>query len=83
MRTARRAAEIEPFEVMDVLARAQALERAGRRGGRGRHPRAARRPHRVYRHARVVSHVTKGDRVAIEADVPRRVLDRVKAAGGR
>ena len=31
MRTARRAAEIEPFEVMDVLARAQALERAGRR----------------------------------------------------
>src|SRR5256885_17209685 len=30
MRTARRAAEIEPFEVMDVLARAQALERAGR-----------------------------------------------------
>jgi aspartate/methionine/tyrosine aminotransferase len=31
MRTARRATEIEPFEVMDVLARAQALERAGRR----------------------------------------------------
>src|SRR5918993_5854551 len=31
MRTARRAAEIEPFEVMDVLARAQTLERAGRR----------------------------------------------------
>jgi len=31
MRTARRAAEIEPFEVMDVLTRAQALERAGRR----------------------------------------------------
>src|SRR5688572_8782299 len=31
MRMARRAAEIEPFEVMDVLARAQALERAGRR----------------------------------------------------
>jgi len=29
--TARRAAEIEPFEVMDVLSRAQALERAGRR----------------------------------------------------
>src|SRR5207247_6451821 len=29
--TARRAAEIEPFEVMDVLARAQALEAAGRR----------------------------------------------------
>jgi aspartate/methionine/tyrosine aminotransferase len=31
MLTARRAAEIEPFEVMDVLARAQALEAAGRR----------------------------------------------------
>ena len=30
MRTARRAADIEPFEVMDVLSRAQALERAGR-----------------------------------------------------
>jgi aspartate/methionine/tyrosine aminotransferase len=30
MRTARRAAEIGPFEVMDVLSRAQALERAGR-----------------------------------------------------
>lgn len=29
--TARRVAEIEPFEVMDVLSRAQALERAGRR----------------------------------------------------
>ena len=38
---------------------------------------------RVYRHARVVSHVTSDGRVAIEADVPRRVLDRVKAAGGR
>src|SRR5689334_1793270 len=31
MRTSRRAAEITPFEVMDVLARAHALERAGRR----------------------------------------------------
>src|SRR5690348_8930996 len=31
MRTARRAAEITPFEVMDVLARAHELERAGRR----------------------------------------------------
>jgi aspartate/methionine/tyrosine aminotransferase len=31
MRTARRAAEIEPFEVMDVLSRAHALEHAGRR----------------------------------------------------
>jgi GTP-binding protein HflX len=38
---------------------------------------------RVYRHARVVSHITTGGRVAIEADVPRRVLDRFKAAGGR
>src|SRR3982751_1268534 len=31
MKTARRAAEIEPFEVMDVLSRAHALERAGRK----------------------------------------------------
>jgi aspartate/methionine/tyrosine aminotransferase len=31
MRTARRAAEIAPFEVMEVLARAHELERAGRR----------------------------------------------------
>jgi aspartate/methionine/tyrosine aminotransferase len=31
MNTARRAAEITPFEVMDVLSRAHALERAGRR----------------------------------------------------
>jgi GTPase len=38
---------------------------------------------RVYRHARVVSHVTSEGRVAIEADVPRRVLDRVKTVGGR
>jgi len=38
---------------------------------------------RVYRHARVVSHVTNNGRVAIEADVPRRVLERVKSAGGR
>jgi GTP-binding protein HflX len=38
---------------------------------------------RVYRHGRVVSHVTNGGRVAIEADVPRRVLDRVRAAGVR
>ncbi len=38
---------------------------------------------RVYRHAKVLSHVTSGGRVAIEADVPRRVLDRVKAAGAR
>src|SRR5436190_10693489 len=29
--TARRAAEIEPFEVMDVLSRAHALEAAGRK----------------------------------------------------
>ena len=38
---------------------------------------------RVYRHARVVSHVTNDGRVAIEADVPRRELARVKTAGGR
>ena len=38
---------------------------------------------RVYRHARVVSHVTSDGRVAIEADVPRRVLERVRAASHR
>jgi len=38
---------------------------------------------RVYRHARVHSHVTTGAHVAIEADVPRRVLDRVRSAGAR
>ena len=38
---------------------------------------------RVYRHARVVSHVTTDGRVEIEADVPRRILDRVRTAGGR
>ncbi|HET9468863.1 MAG TPA: GTPase HflX [Vicinamibacterales bacterium] len=38
---------------------------------------------RVYRHARVVSHITTDGRVEIEADVPRRVLARVKTAGGR
>ena len=38
---------------------------------------------RVYRHSRVVSHVTNDGRVAIEADVPRRELERVKTAGGR
>jgi GTP-binding protein HflX len=30
----------------------------------------------LYRHARVLSHVTIADRVSIEADVPRRLLDR-------
>jgi GTP-binding protein HflX len=32
----------------------------------------------VYRQARVLSHVTRDGRVSIEADVPRRALDRVK-----
>jgi GTP-binding protein HflX len=32
---------------------------------------------RVYRHARVLSHQTADGRIAIEADIPRRVLDRV------
>jgi hypothetical protein len=36
---------------------------------------------RVYRQARVLSHVTSGGRVAIEADVPRRVLDRIRPVG--
>jgi GTP-binding protein HflX len=31
----------------------------------------------LYRHARVVSHVTSGTQVAIEADVPRRLLSRL------
>jgi GTP-binding protein HflX len=34
----------------------------------------------LYRHARVVSHVTKADRVSIEADVPRRMLPRFTRA---
>lgn len=38
---------------------------------------------RVYRHSRVVSHVTNNGRVAIEADVPRRELERVRTAGHR
>lgn len=42
----------------------------------------------LYRHARVHSHVTMGDRQIVEADVPRRLLDRMqpmakRAAGGR
>jgi hypothetical protein len=32
---------------------------------------------RLYRHAHVVSHVTDNGRTAIEADVSRRVLDRL------
>jgi len=38
---------------------------------------------RVYRHARVVSHIASDGRVAIEADVPRRVLDRLHASPAR
>jgi GTP-binding protein HflX len=34
----------------------------------------------LYRHARVVSHIKSADRVSIEADVPRRLLDRVARA---
>jgi hypothetical protein len=30
----------------------------------------------LYRHARVMSHVTTNGRVAIEADVPRRLMER-------
>jgi GTP-binding protein HflX len=33
----------------------------------------------VYRHGRVHSQVTRGDRAMIEADIPRRLLDRVRA----
>ena len=35
----------------------------------------------LYRHARVHSQVTQGDRAMIEADVPRRLLDRVCGRG--
>jgi GTP-binding protein HflX len=37
---------------------------------------------RVYRHARVLRHVTSDGRVSIEADVPRRLLPRMRAGGG-
>ncbi len=32
---------------------------------------------RVYRHARVLVHETRGDRISIVADVPRALLDRL------
>jgi GTP-binding protein HflX len=32
----------------------------------------------LYRHARVISHVTSGQRVSIQADVPRRLLSRMR-----
>src|SRR6185436_161696 len=32
----------------------------------------------LYRHARVISHVTTGDAVAVEADVPRRLVKRMQ-----
>ena len=35
---------------------------------------------RLYRDARVIQHIESGDRLAIEADVPRRVLDRMGRA---
>jgi GTP-binding protein HflX len=35
---------------------------------------------RLYRDARVVQHIETGDRLAIEADVPRRVLERLGRA---
>jgi GTP-binding protein HflX len=34
----------------------------------------------LYRHARVVSHVTRADRISIEADIPRRMLPRFTRA---
>lgn len=37
----------------------------------------------LYRHARVVSHQDEGGHVAIEADVPRRMLPRVLSGGAR
>ena len=36
---------------------------------------------RLYRMARVISHVATGGRVVIEADVPRRNVDRLAPAG--
>jgi GTP-binding protein HflX len=38
---------------------------------------------RLYRHARVFRHVTRGRRVSIEAEVPRRLLARLQAGEGR
>lgn len=38
---------------------------------------------RLYRHARVVKHVTAGRRVSIEAEVPRRLLSRLQQGTGR
>jgi GTP-binding protein HflX len=35
----------------------------------------------LYRHARVVSHLVAGDRISIEADVPKRLMKRVLRAG--
>jgi len=35
---------------------------------------------RLYRHARVLSHVASDHRVSIEADVPRRMLDRLEVS---
>ncbi len=37
---------------------------------------------RLYRHARVLSHVATDGRVIVEADVPRRLLDRLTATAG-
>jgi GTP-binding protein HflX len=34
----------------------------------------------LYRHARVVSHLVAGDRVSIDADVPRRLVERIRRA---
>jgi hypothetical protein len=34
----------------------------------------------LYRHAKVISHETDGDRVSIDADVPRRLLTRFRRA---
>jgi GTP-binding protein HflX len=35
----------------------------------------------LYRHARIVRHLATNGRISIEADVPRRLLDRLQAAG--
>jgi len=44
--------------------------------------RTAARVARVYRHARVLRHVTLDGQVSIEADVPRRLLPRLRSGAG-
>jgi GTP-binding protein HflX len=45
-----------------------------------RAPDTAERVARVYRHARVLRHITRDGRVSIDADVPRRALPRLQGS---